>query len=80
MGIQPGGLLTNEQGKSRERKTAGDVVDHVYLTEIEAGFQGLQRNVNLKDDGFAIGGGDFVRHDGFRFIDFRRTLEKFDAG
>jgi len=32
-------LLTNEQRETRERKTACDVVDYVYLTEIEPGFR-----------------------------------------
>ena len=71
MRIWPGRLLTNEQRKARERKTAGDIVYYVYLTEIQAGLQGLQRHIDLEDDGFAIGGSDFVRHDGLGFVDLR---------
>ena len=80
MGILLLSLLTNKQEEARERETAGDVVDYVYLTEIEARFQGLQGDVNLENDGFAIGCGDLVGNDGLRFVDFRCALEKFDAG
>src|SRR6266478_7435145 len=73
-------LLANEQRETRERKTACDVVDYVYLTEIEARLQGLQRDINLEDDGFAIGCGDFIGDDGQGLVDFRCALEKFDAG
>src|SRR6266436_8522695 len=78
--IRPGSLLANEQRETRERKTACDVVDYVYLTEIEARLQGLQRDINLEDDGFAIGCVDFVGDDGFGFVDLCCALEKFDAG
>src|SRR5882757_4193778 len=78
--IRPGSLLANEQRETRERKTACDVVDYVYLTEIEARLKGLQRDINLEDDGFAIGCGDFVGDDGQGLVNFRCALEKFDAG
>ena len=79
-GIRLGRLLANEQRKARKRKAASDVVDYVYLAEIQAGLQGLQRDINLEDDGFAIGGGDFVRNDWLGFVDLCCALEKFDAG
>jgi len=72
--------FADEERKPREGETAGDVVDHVHLAEIEAGLQGLQRQVHLEDDGFAIGRGDFVGLDQLGFIDLRPALDKFDAG
>ena len=80
MRIRPGSLLANQQRKTRERKTAGDVVNHVYLAEIEAGLQRLQRHIHLEDDGLAIGRCDFVGYDGFGFVDLCCALKKFDAG
>ena len=73
-------MLADEQGEAREGKTAGDVVVYIYLTEIEAGLQSLQRNVDLKDDGFAIGGGDFLGDYGPGLVDFCCALKKFNAG
>ena len=73
-------LLADEERKAGEGKAAGDVVNYVYLAEIEAGFQGLQRYVNLEDYGFSVGRGDFVRDDGLGFVDFGCALEEFDAG
>src|SRR5258705_13342644 len=78
--IRLGSLLANEQRKTRERKTACDVVDYVSLTEIEARLHGLQRDINLEDDGFAIGCGDFIGDDGHGLVDLCCALEKFDAG
>ena len=72
--------FADEEGKPREGEAAGDVVNHVDLAEIQAGLQGLQRQVHLEDDRFAIGRGDFVGLDGLGFIDLRRALDKFDAG
>ncbi len=80
MRVRPDCLIANEQREAREGKTAGHIVDHVYLTEIQTRLQGFERNVNLEDDRFAIGGGDFVRDDWLGFVDLRSTLEKFDAG
>ena len=40
----------------------------------------MQRHIDLEYDGFAIGGGDFIGHDGLGFVDFRGTLKEFDAG
>ena len=72
--------LANQQRETREREAAGDVVDHVYLAEIEPRLQGLQRDVNLEDDGFVVRRGDFAGDDGFGFVDFCCALQKFDAG
>src|SRR5258705_11766755 len=78
--IRLGSLLANEQRETRERKTACDVVDYVYLTEIEARLQGLQRDINLEDAAFAIGCGEFIGDYGHGLVGFRCALEKFDAG
>src|SRR5258708_13116721 len=69
--------LANQQRETREGKTAGDVVDHVYLTEIQAGLQGLQWDINLEDDGLAVRRGDFAGDDGFGFVEFCWALHKF---
>src|SRR5271166_601660 len=53
----------DEDGPAGEGKVAGIVVDYVHLARREARLQGLQRQVDLEDDGFAVGGGYFVGHD-----------------
>ena len=73
-------MFADEEREAREREAAGDVVDYVYLAEVKAGLEGLQGDVNLEDDGFPVGRGDFVRDDGLGFVDFGCALEKFDTG
>ena len=70
----------HQDGPAGEGEVAGVVVDHVHLAGVEAGLQGLQRQIDLEDDGFAVGRGYFAGHDLFRFVDFRVSLQKFDAG
>ena len=46
----------------------------------EARLEGLQREIDLEDDGFAVGGGHFISDNGLGFVDFCASLQKFDAG
>jgi len=71
-GVRDG--FADEEGKAREGEAAGDVVDHVDLAEMQAGLQGLQRQIHLEDDGFAIGRSDFVGLDQLGLIDLHRWL------
>ena len=64
----------DEDRPAREGEVAGVVVDYVHLAGVEAWLQGLQRQVDLEDDGFAVGGVYFVGHDWFRFVNFRVSL------
>jgi hypothetical protein len=72
--------LTNEDGKARERKTARDIVDYIYLTEVQPRFQRLQRQVHLEGYGFAFRGIHFVKGAHTGLEDLRGVLDKFDAG
>ena len=72
--------LTDEDGKARERKTAGDVVDYIYLTEVQARFQRLQRQVQLEGYGFAFWGVHFVKGGHAGLEDLRGVLDKFYIG
>lgn len=49
--------FADEQREAGKGEAAGDIIDHVDLAEIQAGLQGLQRQVHLEDDRFAIGRG-----------------------
>lgn len=72
--------FTNEDGKARERKTARDIVDYIYLTEVQARFQRLQRQVHLESHSFSFRGVHFVKGGYTGLENLRRVLDKFDAG
>jgi len=71
--------FTNEDGKARERKTAGDIVDYIYLTEVQPGFQRFQRQVHLESYRFSFRGVHFVKGGHTGLEDLRGVLDKFDA-
>ena len=72
--------FTNEDGKARERKTARDIVDYIYLTEVQARFQRLQRQVHLEGYGFAFWGVHFVEGGHAGLEDLHGVLDKFYIG
>src|SRR5689334_24085827 len=48
------GRLFDEHGPAREGVVAGDIVDDIHLAGVEARLEGLQRQVKLELDGFAL--------------------------
>ena len=57
---------------------SGGIVDHIDLAGIKAGFQAVERKIQLKNARLAIARIQFAQFNQRAFVDFRLAAEKGD--